>query len=127
MTARAKYALDGYGRRQLRFFCPGCHENHVVSVHGEGRPNCTFNGDLERPTLSPSILVRTGHYVPNQRAGAPCWCSTKDPDGEDWGGGFRCGICHSFVRDGQIQFLGDCTHALAGQTVDLPSLKEGRP
>jgi hypothetical protein len=23
------------------------------------------------------------------------------------------------VTDGRIQFLGDCTHALAGQTVDL--------
>lgn len=25
-----------------------------------------------------------------------------------------------FIRDGQIQFLGDCTHALAGKTVPLP-------
>jgi len=33
-------------------------------------------------------------------------------------------ICHSFIRDGKIQFLGDCTHALAGQTVDLPELPE---
>lgn len=24
------------------------------------------------------------------------------------------------VRGGRIEFLGDCTHALAGQTVDLP-------
>jgi hypothetical protein len=29
-------------------------------------------------------------------------------------------VCHSFVVDGRIQFLGDCTHHLAGQTVDLP-------
>ena len=29
-------------------------------------------------------------------------------------------VCHSFVTDGRIQFLGDCTHSLAGQTVDLP-------
>jgi hypothetical protein len=29
-------------------------------------------------------------------------------------------VCHSFVRDGQIQFLGDCTHALKGQTVERP-------
>ena len=29
-------------------------------------------------------------------------------------------VCHSFVTDGLIQFLGDCTHALAGQTVDMP-------
>lgn len=29
-------------------------------------------------------------------------------------------VCHSFVRAGKIEFLGDCTHALAGQTVALP-------
>jgi len=29
-------------------------------------------------------------------------------------------VCHSFVTDGRIQFLTDCTHALAGQTVDIP-------
>jgi hypothetical protein len=29
-------------------------------------------------------------------------------------------VCHSFVTDGRIQFLEDCTHELAGQTVDLP-------
>lgn len=29
-------------------------------------------------------------------------------------------ICHSFVVDGQMQMLGDCTHALAGQTVPIP-------
>jgi len=28
-------------------------------------------------------------------------------------------ICHSFITDGKIQFLSDCTHHLAGQTVDL--------
>src|SRR5436309_254590 len=28
-------------------------------------------------------------------------------------------VCHSFVRDGLIEFLGDCTHPLAGRTVPL--------
>ena len=31
-------------------------------------------------------------------------------------------VCHSFVTDGRIQFLGDCTHDLAGHTVELPDL-----
>ena len=26
--------------------------------------------------------------------------------------------CHSFVKDGKVQFLGDCDHALAGQTLE---------
>ncbi len=33
-------------------------------------------------------------------------------------------VCHSFVTDGQIQFLGDCTHKLAGQTVPLSAWTE---
>ena len=27
--------------------------------------------------------------------------------------------CHSFVTDGKIRFLNDCTHEMAGETVDL--------
>lgn len=32
-------------------------------------------------------------------------------------------ICHSFVTDGKIRFLNDCTHDLAGQTVDLKPIE----
>ena len=32
-----------------------------------------------------------------------------------------CGETHH-IRAGRMQFLGDCTHALAGQTIDLPDL-----
>jgi hypothetical protein len=28
--------------------------------------------------------------------------------------------CHSYVTNGRIQFLSDCHHSLAGQTVELP-------
>ena len=28
-------------------------------------------------------------------------------------------ICHSFITDGSIEFLPDCTHELAGKTVPL--------
>lgn len=100
------------------FWCPGCAQMHVIPValvHNPGA-NWGWNGSMEAPTFTPSILVRTGHHVPGWQ-GPNCWCNSKDPDGEDWG--FGCGICHSFVTDGQIQFLGDCTHALAGQTVPL--------
>lgn len=31
-------------------------------------------------------------------------------------------VCHSFITDGKIQFLNDCSHKLAGQTVDLPDI-----
>ena len=38
----------------------------------------------------------------------------------------QCGneVCHTFIRAGQIEFLGDCTHALKGQTIPLPPLPD---
>lgn len=55
----------------------------------EGR--WSFNGDYERPTFSPSLLCSPGTEMQ----------------------------CHLFVRDGRIEFLGDCRHELAGQTVEM--------
>jgi hypothetical protein len=28
--------------------------------------------------------------------------------------------CHFFIKDGKIQYLNDCTHGLAGRTVEIP-------
>ena len=38
----------------------------------------------------------------------------------NWGPEQTAVVCHSFVRAGQIEFLGDCTHEFAGQTVPMP-------
>lgn len=86
------------------FWCPGCEEAHVVG------PSWTFNGDYDRPTFSPSIKVTGKRKITDAEydrimAGE----KLEIPD--------MC--CHSFIRDGQIEFLGDCTHPLAGQTVAL--------
>ncbi|WP_454763394.1 DUF6527 family protein [Cupriavidus campinensis] len=108
---------------RLYFWCPGCKDAHQIQ-HGEGPgPRWGWNGDAERPTFTPSVLVRSGHYVPGHEAGG-CWCAyyAEHPEEER---DFECGVCHSFVTDGQIQFLGDCTHALAGQTVPLAEFPEG--
>lgn len=83
----------------LSFHCPGCRRGHGVPV--DGSRGWVWNQNLEKPTLSPSILVTY--------------------NGSDAGAdGAPPAVCHSFVTDGRIQFLSDCTHELAGQTVDLP-------
>jgi hypothetical protein len=85
----------------LMFQCPGCGSLHVIPV-GDGKPpRWSWNGDADRPTFQPSILVKWPFGDP------PVW-----------------NVCHSFVTGGQIQFLGDCTHALAGKTVSLPEWTE---
>lgn len=74
-----------------------------------------FNGDYNRPTSTPSILVRYDQRVPPATTPE---LARKILDGEIVQSK-REFVCHSFVTDGRIQFLGDCTHELAGQTVGL--------
>jgi hypothetical protein len=80
-----------------------------------------YNGDPERPTFTPSVLFRVGHFIPGHQ-GPSCWCTFNEKRRAEGKreASFTCGVCHSFVTDGRIQFLGDCTHELAGQTVELP-------
>jgi hypothetical protein len=116
MSARGKLRFLEGG--MVSFKCPGCGDWHVVRVQGEGRPRWTYNGNADAPTFTPSILYRTGHFCDGHSG--DCWCTWKDEDGEP--SGFECIRCHSFVTDGRIRFLSDCSHALAGQTVDLPNI-----
>lgn len=90
---------------KLAFHCPGCDYAHVLNVFADREPRWTWNGDAVRPTFQPSLLNRTGRAVDPSFVPEP-----GDPPE----------VCHLFVTDGRIQFLNDCTHALAGQTVELP-------
>lgn len=78
---------------QYHFVCPGCNCEHAFDDRWQ------FNQDFEKPTISPSFL-QTGFLGFN---------------GEEK----MHGICHSFIKNGMIEFLNDCTHHLKGQTVEL--------
>jgi len=114
-------AVDGNGVKHLSFRCPGCKSVHAISFGGANTWN--WNGNADKPTFTPSVLVRNGHHAPNfNPASDNCWCkynSEQIAAGEK-PSSFECCVCHSFVTDGRIQFLSDCTHKLAGQTVDIP-------
>lgn len=102
----------------VQFYCPACDGPHMISVQPESPGGWKFNGDYDSPTLHPSVLVQSGHYAPGHR-GPGCWCTyNAERPGEE--SVFKCVVCHSFVADGRIQYLEDCTHAMAGQTVTLP-------
>lgn len=87
--ARLSRLLRSSEGGRITFWCPGCDSPHAINVSAG---QWTYNDDAEAPTFTPSVLVT---------------------------GGSDNGVCHSFVTDGRIQFLGDCTHALANQTVPL--------
>lgn len=110
MSAFVKLSAILRGNGHSVFFtCPACCEWHGVNVAHPDRPRWTWNGNVDKPTFSPSLLVRTG------RAVDPNWVPEEGDPPE---------VCHSFITDGRIQFLDDCTHDLAGQTVDLPPWDE---
>lgn len=84
-------------------WCPGCKEVHSIRTVGTRPPALwSFDDNFASPTFEPSVLIR--------------WGKQADPKG-DWPEG---GVCHYFIRGGKIQFCSDSTHALSGQTVDLP-------
>lgn len=101
--------------------CPGCRELHQVRVEGKGGPRWGFNGDFDRPTFTPSVRV-AGHQVVRDEAGAWTGEWLRGADGKP-----LPLICHSFVNDGQISFLCDCTHALRGQVVPLQPIPAAEP
>jgi hypothetical protein len=97
MKVREQLHTDGHVVG-YSFKCPGCNYDHSPwTVPFEDQAVWGFNGDVNNPTFTPSILFRTANK------NGPV-------------------VCHSFVTNGMIQFLGDCTHPLANQTVSLPEI-----
>jgi hypothetical protein len=95
-----KSRANGYDGYML--WCPGCKFAHVIyTKNAPGKPVWKFDGNEEKPTFEPSLLCTWGDSEPT---------TEKAPVRH---------VCHSFIRDGQWQFLGDCTHELANKTVPL--------
>jgi len=99
---------------QAAFYCNGCNRVHSINLTIEGMPKWGFNGSEIAPTFTPSILCRYKH---------PKGYTNDNPAPADFNGEIVTDICHSFVTDGRIQYLSDCTHDLAGQTIGLPEFK----
>lgn len=71
------------------FWCPACQEYHEIDAKWR------FCGNTDRPTFQRSVPALT----------------STERSGEQ--------ICHSFVTNGQIRYLSDCTHDYRGQTVEM--------
>lgn len=74
-------------------WCPACKDIHPLPWKTGG---WTFNGNLEKPSFTPSF--------------------------KQGGSGVAGGCCHYIITDGTINFCGDSTHELAGQSVPLADL-----
>jgi hypothetical protein len=81
------------------FWCPGCKHGHGFDERWK------FNGDYDKPTFTPSLLVNA-HLSEEAK---------KNPYNKR---------CHLFMTDGKIRFLGDCEHELAGKTVEMEDIND---
>jgi hypothetical protein len=88
----------------LYFFCPGCREFHSIhtdKVNQDGVKHI-LTGTLERPTITPMISRQIEKFNVSKHA--------HNYDHR----------CNSFITDGNIRFLENCTHAFAGKVIELP-------
>lgn len=96
------YGTDECLGLRVHLWCPGCQQLHAPTFrcpdHGGPATGPTWDGDphFDPFSMEPSLLVNGG----------------------------RQGACHSFIRNGQWQFLSDCDHELAGQMVPLEPLPD---
>ena len=98
MANKVDPIINKHNERQgYIFHCPACGHSHVFYTVRQrlNGPLWHFNGNMERPTFRPSLLVNkdlSNKSVPR---------------------------CHIFVTGGRIQYLNDCTHEFAGKTIEM--------
>lgn len=92
------------GGERWWFWCEGCDTHHAYTTklgQGETGPCWQGPGDPTAPTFSPSLL-----------------CNGNTP-AKDLHPHTTAHRCHLYVRNGQVQYLSDCSHHLAGRTVPI--------
>ncbi len=104
VSAKLRRYEGGYAH-----WCPACEEMHILP------DSWTFDGNLESPTFSPSFKHGGVQTVKVNGEWTGEW--VLGPDGKA-----LPMICHYILTAGVLNFCGDCTHGLSGQSVPLPDL-----
>jgi hypothetical protein len=96
MSFHLSTKLRDTGDGALMHWCPGCKGRHLIETQEPNVNGAMWKWDGNAETSTFSPSINI------------------------------VGRCHYFITAGKIQFCGDSTHELAGQTVDLPDFPEGR-
>lgn len=99
---------DGYVH-----WCPACEQMHSLP------DSWSFNGDLNKPTFSPSFLTK-GLQLELDAGGNWTGEWKRDAQGKP-----IPYTCHYILTNGILNFCGDCTHSMSGKSVPLPELPSG--
>lgn len=89
--------------------CKGCGHKHLIYTYpGYYKVTWGFNGNVDKPTFTPSINEMTGSFADPKYIDDPAIPPTR---------------CHYIITDGKIYYCGDSTHSLKGQTIELPEIE----
>jgi len=128
--------------RSAWVWCPGCNMVHRFILPLEGGTvqgkQWDWDGNLEAPTFNPSLLCYScvdmcptdhKHIVACEVVNCEVRSHAVISEsplvlGHHNGHVAEQGNCHSFVRNGQWEFLSDSAHTLAGQTVPMVPLPD---
>lgn len=97
--------------------CPGCKTTHEVRT--QKHPSAPalhtwgWNGSMERPTFTPSLNTWWEVTAGTEEEVREHWRRWKADN--SYVVPKRTHRCHSFIADGVIDFLNDCTHAMRGK------------
>lgn len=85
-----------YETADFVFYCPACETYHGIWTTHKNKNDAIweFDNNLESPTIKPSLRIV-------------------------WKSGSVEEVCHLYIRNGRIEYLKDCTHRLAGKTVEM--------
>lgn len=84
--------LRKQGNGHFHFWCPACESAHWFRTGYAAGPNWQFDGNFDKPTVTPSINV--GPYTPEAR-------------------------CHSFMTAGVLHYQVDCWHEYKGLSLPM--------
>lgn len=113
-----KWVNEATGEEGLSFWCQACEGVHGIRIKGEH--SWTWNGDADKPVFGPSVGSRgTKHMTDDEYARVRA--GEKITPVEVY--------CHTFVgcngaQPGEVIFLADSTHALAGTVQPFPDLPD---
>lgn len=104
----AKVKLFDKEHGTYKFKCPAGHWHYInTNVPNHQNAQWSFNGDVNKPTFTPSVRERTGYFVDPNVKGDEDWLKNNSYQ------------CHFIITDGKIHFCADCSHDLKGQTMDM--------
>ncbi len=83
---------------KLGHYCPACDCLHFVSIDKHIIPTFMFNGDLEKPSITPNVKIKYGEEERERQ------------------------VCFYQLTCGMIKYFHACTHEYAGMVKILPDI-----